>query len=170
MGNKSISSILRIVLLVNIFILLSACQSANIISNITNTTESTTESATESATDTDPQLGKIAISRLSAVTKKITNLYEKSSLKDYIGGLDKENLARAIQKAADTGQPQVFTNQESGVKGKAEVIQSRILSTQEAGKRDGVRECKTIRQTIILKDKREVIESVDLCKGPDGWS
>ena len=168
MGNKSISSILRILLLVNIFILLSACQTADIISNITNGIGSNVESDTN--TDTDPQLGKIAISQFSAVTKKITNLYEKNSLKDYIGNQDKKNLVRIIQKAADTGQPQVFTNQESGVKGIAEVIQSRELSTQEAGKKDGVRECKTIRQTIILKDKREVIESVVLCKDLDEWS
>ena len=166
MGNKSISSILRILLLINIFILLSACQTADIISNITNSIGSNVESDT----DTDPQLGKIAISQFSAVTKKITNLYEKNSLKDYIGNQDKKNLVRIIQKAADTGQPQVFTNQESGVKGIAEVIQSRELSTQEAGKKDGVRECKTIRQTIILKDKREVIESVMLCKDLDEWS
>jgi hypothetical protein len=166
MGNKSISSILKILLLINIFILLSACQTANIISNITNGIGSNVESDT----DTDPQLGKIAISQFSAVTKKITNLYEKNSLKDYIGNQDKKNLVRIIQKAADTGQPQVFTNQESGVKGMAEVIQSRELSTQEAGKKDGVRECKTIRQTIILKDKREVIESVVLCKDLDEWN
>jgi hypothetical protein len=167
MGNKSISSILKILLLINIFILLSACQTADIISNITNGIGSNVESDTD--TDTDPQLGKIAISQFSAVTKKITNLYEKNSLKDYIGNQDKKNLVRIIQKAADTGQPQVFTNQESGVKGIAEVIQSRELSTQEAGKKDGVRECKTIRQTIILKDKREVIESVVLCKDLDEW-
>jgi len=177
MGNIPISSILRVLLLVNISILLSACQSANIISNIQNNVSNITnnignnvESDTDTDTDTDPQLGKIAISQFSAVTRKITNLYEKSSLKDYIGDLDKENLARAIQKAADTGQPQVFTNHESGVKGKAEVIQSTTLSTQEAGEQDGVRECKTIRQTIILKDEREVIESVVLCKDLDGWS
>ena len=168
MGNKSISSILKILLLINIFILLSACQTADIINNITNGIGSNVES--ESDTDTDPQLGKIAISQFSAVTRKITNLYEKNSLKDYIGDQDKKNLVRIIQKAADTGQPQVFTNQESGVKGTAEVIQSRELSTQEAGKKDGVRECKTIRQTIILKDKREVIESIVLCKDLDGWS
>ena len=166
MGNKSISSILKILLLINIFILLSACQTADIINNITNGVGSNVESDT----DTDPQLGKIAISKFSAVTRKITNLYEKNSLKDYIGDQDKKNLVRVIQKAADTGQPQVFTNQESGVKGKAEVIQSGTLSTQEAGKKNGVRECKTIRQTIILKDKREVIESIFLCKDLDGWS
>ena len=67
MGNIPISSILRILLLVNISILLSACQSANIISNITNNVESDT--------DTDPQLGKIAISQFSAVTRKITNFF-----------------------------------------------------------------------------------------------
>jgi len=173
MGNIPISSILRILLLVNISILLSACQSANIISNIRNNVSNITNNIgnnVESDTDTDPQLGKIAISQFSAVTRKITNLYEKNSLKDYIGDQDKKNLVRVIQEAANTGQPQVFINHESGVKGKAEVIQSTTLSTQEAGKQDGVRECKTIRQTIILKDKREVIESVVLCKDLDGWS
>ena len=164
MGNKSISLILRILLLVNIFILLSACQTADIISNITNNIGNNVES------DTDPQLGKIAISQFSAVTKKITNLYKKNSLIDYIGDQDRKSLVRVIQKAADTGQPQEFINQESGVKGRAEVIQSRALSTQEEGKKDSVRECKTIRQSIILKDKREIIESIVLCKGLDGWS
>jgi hypothetical protein len=159
MGNKSNPSILRILLWMNI-LLLSACQSTNIISNIGG---SNVES------DTNPQLEKRAVTPFNAITGKITNLYAKGSLKDYIGDLDKKNLSMAIQKAADTDQPQVFTNQDSGVNGKAEVIQSRTFSTQESGKQDGVRECKTIRQTIILKDKREVIESVVLCKGPDGW-
>lgn len=159
MGNRSNPSILRILLWMNI-LLLSACQSTNIISNIGG---SNVES------DTNPQLENRAVTSFNAITGKITNLYAKGSLKDYIGDLDKKNLSMAIQKAADTDQPQVFTNQDSGVKGKAEVIQSRTFSTQESGKQDGVRECKTIRQTIILKDKREVIESVVLCKGPDGW-
>jgi hypothetical protein len=159
MGNKSNLSILRILLWMNI-LFLSACQSTNIISNIGG---SNVES------DTNPQLEKRAVTPFNAITGKITNLYAKGSLKDYIGDLDKKNLSMAIQKAADTDQPQVFTNQDSGVNGKAEVIQSRTLSTQEPGKQDGVRECKTIRQTIVLKDKREVIESVVLCKGPDGW-
>ncbi len=159
MGNRSNPSILRILLWMNV-LLLSACQSTNIISNIGG---SNVES------DTNPQLEKRAVTPFNAITRKITNLYGKGSLKDYIGDLDKKNLSMAIQKAADTDQPQVFTNQDSGVNGKAEVIQSRTFSTQESGKQDGVRECKTIRQTIILKDKREVIESVVLCKGPDGW-
>lgn len=159
MGNKYNPSILRILLWMNV-LLLSACQSTSIISNIGG---SNVES------DSNPQLEKMAIAPFNAITGKITNLYAKGSLKDYIGDIDKKNLSMAIQKAADTDQPQVFTNQDSGVKGKAEVIQSRTLSTQELGRQDGVRECKTIRQTIILKDKREVIESVVLCKGPDGW-
>ena len=159
MGNKYNPSILRILLWMNV-LLLSACQSTSIISNI---------SGSNVESDTNPQLEKSAIAPFNAITGKITNLYAKGSLKDYIGNIDKKNLSMAIQKAADTDQPQVFTNQDSGVKGKAEVIQSRTLSTQEPDRQDGVRECKTIRQTIILKDKREVIESVVLCKGPDGW-
>lgn len=45
-----------------------------------------------------------------------------------------------------------------------------MLPTQEEGKIDGMRECKTIRKSVVLKDKREITESVRTCKGPDGWS
>ena len=157
MCNKFIPFILRLSLWINLAIYLSACQSVNIINN------------NAAGFDNNSQLDKKTIAPLNSITGRITNLYSKGSLKDYVGDLDKKNLAMAIQKAADTDQTQVFTNQESGVKGKAEVIQSRTLATQETGEQDGVRKCKTIRQTIILKDKREVIESVVLCKGPDGW-
>ena len=152
---------LKILLWMNVFILfLSACQSTNIIGTI---------GGNNAESNASPQFEKRIIGPFNAITGKVTNLYAKGSLKDHIGDLDKKNLALAIQKAATTDQPQVFTNQDSGIKGKAEVIKSRTLSTQETGKQNGVRECKTIRQTIILKDKREVIESVVLCKGPDGW-
>lgn len=166
MDISSNSSILKKLLWINIFILLlSACQATNIINNIG---ENDAESDTD--TDTDTKLEKRVIAPFNAITGKLTNLYAKGSLEDYIGDLDKKNMAMATQDAADTGQPQAFTNQDSGVQGKAEVIQSRTLSTQESGKKDGIRECKTVRRTIILKDKREVIESVILCKGTDGWS
>jgi len=156
MCNEFITSILRLFLWINLAIYLSACQSVNINNNA-------------AGSDINSQLDKKTIAPFNSITGRITNLYSKGSLKDYVGDLDKKNLAMVIQKAADTDQIQVFTNQESGVKGKAEVIQSRTLATQETGKQDGVRKCKTIRQTIILKDKREIIESVVLCKGPDGW-
>jgi hypothetical protein len=161
MDISSNSSILKKLLWINIFILLSACQATNIINNI---------GANDAESDADPKFETRAIAPFNAITGKLTNLYTKGSLEDYIGDLDKKNLAIATQDAADTGQPQAFTNQDSGVQGKAEVIQSRTLSTQESGKKDGIRECKTVRRTIILKDKREVIESVILCKGTDGWS
>jgi hypothetical protein len=128
-----------------LIILLSACQSMNYISVSKGNT-------------------------VNSTTGRILGLYTKGSLKDYIGDLDKQNITIATQKAADTDQPQVFTNTDSGVQGKAEVVKTKILSTQEKGREDGVRECKTIRQTIVLKDKREIIESVTACKGPDGWS
>lgn len=162
MDISSNSSILKKLLWINIFILLlSACQATNIINNI---------GANDAESDIDPKLEKRAIAPINAITGKLTNLYAKGALEDYIGDLDKKNMAIATQDAADTGQPQAFTNQDSGVQGKAEVIQSRTLSTQESGKKDGIRECKTVRRTIILKDKREVIESIILCKGADGWS
>jgi hypothetical protein len=47
---------------------------------------------------------------------------------------------------------------------------SKALPTLEEGKQDWVRECKTVRQTVVLKDRREITETVTICKGPDGWS
>ena len=164
MSNKSNLSELKTLLWINLFILfLTSCQLTNIISN-------SDENTFESDTNSSPKLEKKVIAPFNAITGKIINLYVKGSLNDYIGDLDKKSLALAIQKAADTNQPQSFTNQGSGIKGNVEVIQSRTLSTQEIGKEDGSRECKTIRQTILLKDRREIIESIVLCKGPDGWS
>jgi hypothetical protein len=65
-------------------------------------------------------------------------------------------MAEASQRAYETEQPQVFSNPDSGVTGKAEVVQA----TQQGDNR----ECKTIRQTVVLKDGKTVTEDVKSCK------
>lgn len=160
MNNKLDSIIIKMMLWINTILLLASCQSPNIINN---TVSENIESGKAQVSK------KIPIASFNNITDKITDLYTKKSLADYIGDTDKEKIATATKKAADTNEPQLFMNEESGIKGKAEVIQTKSLFILETGKKEGTRECKIIRQTIILKDKREVTESIELCKGPDGW-
>lgn len=160
MNNKLDPIIIKMMLWINAILLLASCQSPNIINN---TVSENIESGKNQVSKKNP------IASFNNITDKITDLYTKKSLADYIGDTDKEKIATATKKAADTNEPQLFMNEESGIKGKAEVIQTKSLFILETGKKEGIRECKIIRQTIILEDKREVTESIELCKGPDGW-
>lgn len=126
---------------------------------------------TSSSTDIENQYkGGIASSMIDSIGRAFSGINAKSTIEDYIGYEDKQNIIKITRKAADTGKLQIFTNPNSGVQGKAEVVKSNMLPTQEEGKIDGMRECKTIRKSVVLKDKREITESVRTCKGPDGWS
>lgn len=126
---------------------------------------------TSSSTDIENQYkGGIASSMIDSIGRVFSGINAKSTIEDYIGYEDKQNIIKITRKAADTGKLQIFTNPNSGVQGKAEVVKSNMLPTQEEGKIDGMRECKTIRKSVVLKDKREITESVRTCKGPDGWS
>ena len=145
-----------------LIIFLSSCQSMSAIGSSANTS---------SSTDIENQYkGGIASSMIDSIGRAFSGINAKSTIEDYIGYEDKQNIIKITRKAADTGKLQIFTNPNSGVQGKAEVVKSNMLPTQEEGKIDGMRECKTIRKSVVLKDKREITESVRTCKGPDGWS
>lgn len=145
-----------------LIIFLSSCQSMSAIGGSANTS---------SSTDIENQYkGGIASSMIDSIGRVFSGINAKSTIEDYIGYEDKQNIIKITRKAADTGKLQIFTNPNSGVQGKAEVVKSNMLPTQEEGKIDGMRECKTIRKSVVLKDKREITESVRTCKGPDGWS
>ena len=69
---------------------------------------------------------------------------------------DKQKMAEASQRAYESEQPETFSNPNSGVSGKAEVVQA-----AQEGDSSG---CKTIRQTVVLKDGKTVTEDVKSCK------
>lgn len=145
-----------------LIIFLSSCQLMSSIGDSANIS---------SSTDIENQYkGGIASSMIDSIGRVFSGINAKSTIEDYIGYEDKQNIIKITRKAADTGKLQIFTNPNSGVQGKAEVVKSNMLPTQEEGKIDGIRECKTIRKSVVLKDKREITESVRTCKGPDGWS
>ena len=163
MYEVSNSTTLIKLLSMNIFIVsLSACQSINPVGDATGSIASS---------DVESQFeGSILDPILDTMIGVFSGIHARGTIEDYIGDHDKQNIIKITRKAADTGQLQIFNNIDSGVQGKAEVVMSKALPTLEEGKQDGVRECKTVRQTVVLKDRREITETVTICKGPDGWS
>ncbi|HEX8874692.1 MAG TPA: hypothetical protein VF780_08695, partial [Nitrosospira sp.] len=63
---------------------------------------------------------------------------------------------QASQRAFDTGQTQTFSNPDSGVRGKAEIV--------SPGQKSENPECKTVRQTVMLKDGKIITDDVNNCK------
>ncbi|WP_040851532.1 surface antigen protein [Nitrosospira lacus] len=99
--------------------------------------------------------GRIA----GAVAGGLAGYYVGAGIGGYLGKEDKQKMAQASQTAFDTGQTQTFSNPDTGVKGRAEIVPS----TQTAQQGD---DCKTIRQTIVLKDGKTVTEDIKSCKNP----
>jgi surface antigen len=97
--------------------------------------------------------GRIA----GAVAGSLAGYYVGAYIAGYLGEEDKQRMAQASQTAFNTGQTQTFSNPDNGLTGKAEVVPT-TPPTQQNG------ECKTIRQTIVLKDGKTVTEDVRSCK------
>ena len=93
---------------------------------------------------------------MGAIAGGVGGYYLGSSIGGYLGKDDKQKMAEASQRAYETEQPQTFSNAESGVNGKAEVVQ--------ASQQGDSSECKTIRQTVVLKDGKTVKEDIKSCK------
>ncbi|KIO49525.1 surface antigen protein [Nitrosospira sp. NpAV] len=99
--------------------------------------------------------GRIA----GAVAGGLAGYYVGANIGGYLGKEDEQKMAQASQTAFETGQPQTFSNPDSGLKGKAEVVPSTRTGQQDD-------DCKMIRQTIVLKDGKTVTEDVKSCKNP----
>ena len=95
---------------------------------------------------------------LGAVAGGVAGYYVGSEIGGVLGKDDKKKMADASQKAFETNQTQTFSNPDSGLVGKAEVVQSGPVTAQQN------KECKTIRQTVVLKDGKTVTEDVNSCK------
>ena len=94
--------------------------------------------------------GSIAASVLGGVA----GWYVGAGIGQHLGKDDQQRMVDASQRAFDTGQTQTFSNPNSGVKGRAEIVSPAQQNP----------ECKTIRQTVVLKDGQTVTEDVNNCK------
>jgi surface antigen len=94
--------------------------------------------------------GSIAASVLGGVA----GWYVGAGIGQHLGKDDQQRMVDASQRAFDTGQTQTFSNPNSGVKGRAEIVSSAQQNP----------ECKTIRQTVVLKDGKIITDDVNNCK------
>ena len=101
-------------------------------------------------------LGGTAGQIVGAIAGGVGGYYLGSTIGGYLGKEDKQKMAEASQRAYESEQPETFSNPNSGVSDKAEVVQA-----AQEGDSSG---CKTIRQTVVLKDGKTVTEDVKSCK------
>jgi surface antigen len=101
-------------------------------------------------------LGGTAGPLVGAIAGGVGGYYLGSNVGGYLGKDDKQKMAEASQRAYETEEPQTFSNPNSGVSGTAEVVPS--------AQQGDNRECKIIRQTVVLKDGKTVTEDVKSCK------
>ncbi len=117
----------------------------------------------------------------------------------YLDDKDRAEANAATQRALDSGRSQTWSNPDSGASGQIKVINPGRSSATSASKTSqrpisknpyqqpaatqlstastpstvtastAGRTCKTIRQTITLKDGSTHEEDVTACKGPNGW-
>lgn len=73
---------------------------------------------------------------------------------------DRVAMEQATRSAITTGKSRSYRNKRTGVKARAQVVSSRRV--------DG-RECRTVKQEVVLKDGSTVSDTVRACKGPNGW-
>lgn len=91
----------------------------------------------------------------------------------YLDDRDKQKLASATIKTAETGKPQSVVSPDSGTTMRTTTVsapaaQTSTSSTSPVATNTGG-ECKTVRQTIVLKDGTRQQEDVRVCRGADGW-
>lgn len=96
----------------------------------------------------------------------------------YLDEQDRKKHAEAVTKALETGQPQVWTNSETGNSGSITVadttpppaVQSQSRRTPPDGQTVAQAPfCRTTTQTIKLKNGETRTEELKACKGPNGW-
>jgi len=73
---------------------------------------------------------------------------------------DRAAVEQVTRSAVTTGKSRRYANKRTGVKARAQVVSSRKV--------DG-RECRTVKQEVVLKDGSVLSDTVRACKGPNGW-
>lgn len=94
----------------------------------------------------------------TSIAGGVAGYYVGAGIGGYLGRDDRKKMANASQQAFYSGEPQTFSNPDSGVKGRAEVIRP------SDGAQPSGNGCKTIRQTVVLKDGTTHTEDVKSCK------
>ena len=91
----------------------------------------------------------------------------------YLDDQDKQKLANATIRTAETDETQSVVSQNSGTTMQTSTVspsaaQPSTSPTGQVATNTGG-ECKTVRQAIVLKDGTRQQEDVKVCRGADGW-
>lgn len=94
------------------------------------------------------------------------------SIASYLTQSAQQQMAGATQQAVQSGQPQVWSDPQSGTSGRAEVI--RTFTTPQSASipsssTSQSRPCRTVEQTITLSNGSKRKEQVTACQGANGW-
>lgn len=90
----------------------------------------------------------------------------------YLDDQDKQKLATATVKTAETGKSQSIISSNSGATMRTTTVSAPVARTPSSTNRTAAipeDTCKTVRQTIILKSGARQQEDVKVCRGTDGW-
>ena len=77
--------------------------------------------------------------------------------------LDEEDrlaLERATRTAMTSGKSQRHTNKRTGVRVRAQVVSSQKVEGKQ---------CRTVKQEVVLQDGNVMSDTVRACRGPNGW-
>lgn len=96
------------------------------------------------------------------------------SIASYLTQSAQQQMAGATQQAAQSGQPQVWNDPQSGASGRAEVVRTSTAPQSSTSQYPTTnasqsRPCRTVEQTITLGDGTKRKEQVTACQGANGW-
>lgn len=84
----------------------------------------------------------------------------------YLDDRDRERVAQATTQTAESGRPQEIRSPTNGATIRTAAVEPTPQASDTA---NSDRVCRTVRQTIELRDGRQEQEDVTVCKGPNGW-
>jgi surface antigen len=73
---------------------------------------------------------------------------------------DRRVMQATTRQALESGKTRRFRSKRSGVQGRATVVSSQKVSGKQ---------CRTVKQEVVLKDGSTVSDTLSACKGPNGW-
>lgn len=87
----------------------------------------------------------------------------------YLDDRDKRKAADATAQTAETGQKQQFKTSSGATVTTVAAAPPPPVATTTPAPASPARECRTVKQSVVLENGTRDSEDVTVCKGPDGW-
>ena len=73
---------------------------------------------------------------------------------------DRVAFERTTRRAMTSGKSQRYRNKHTGLRARVDVVGSQKVQGKE---------CRTVKQEVVLKDGKVLSDTVRACRGPNGW-